>query len=99
MAARCLHRAQASADGRYGAYPERGSGIHTELMLERLIAFGSLPLLVVALLAAGLGVPLPEDVVLLAAGVVSHRAALRMIEAAGSRLLPIFRCREAPTCS
>lgn len=76
MAARCLHRAQASADGRYGAYPERGSGIHTELMLERLIAFGSLPLLVVALLAAGLGVPLPEDVVLLAAGVVSHRAAL-----------------------
>lgn len=42
-------------------------------MLERLLAIGSIPLLVLALLAAGLGIPIPEDPVLLAAGVLAHR--------------------------
>lgn len=42
-------------------------------MLERFIQLGSLPLLVAALLVAGLGVPIPEDVVLIAGGVLAHR--------------------------
>lgn len=42
-------------------------------MLERFIELGSVPLLMLALLVAGLGVPIPEDVVLLAGGVVAHR--------------------------
>jgi membrane protein DedA with SNARE-associated domain len=37
------------------------------------LAHGSYALLLAALLAAGLGVPLPEDVVLLAGGVLAHR--------------------------
>ncbi len=41
--------------------------------LGLLLAHGSLGLLWVLLLVAGLGVPVPEDVVLLAAGVLSHR--------------------------
>ncbi|MEZ4339470.1 MAG: DedA family protein [Sandaracinaceae bacterium] len=44
-------------------------------MLERFIALGSLPLLVLALLLAGLGLPLPEDVALLSGGVVAHLGA------------------------
>ena len=44
-------------------------------MLERFIQFGSLPLLVAALLVAGFGVPIPEDVVLIAGGVLAHRSA------------------------
>ena len=43
-------------------------------MLERLIDLGSLPALVLALLVAGFGVPIPEDVVLLAGGVFAHRS-------------------------
>ena len=35
-------------------------------MLERFIELGSLPLLVAALVLAGFGVPIPEDVVLIA---------------------------------
>jgi membrane protein DedA with SNARE-associated domain len=44
-------------------------------MLERFIQLGSLPLLVAALLVAGFGVPIPEDVVLIAGGVLAHRTA------------------------
>lgn len=42
-------------------------------MLERFIELGSVPLLMLALLVAGLGVPIPEDMVVLAGGVVAHR--------------------------
>ena len=45
-------------------------------MLERLVQFGSVPLLVVALLVAGIGVPVPEDAVLLAGGAVAHRSGM-----------------------
>ena len=45
-------------------------------MLERFIELGSLPLLVAALLLAGFGVPIPEDVVLLAGGVLAHQSRL-----------------------
>jgi len=41
-------------------------------VLGDLITLGSVPVLWLALLAAGLGVPMPEDAVLLAAGVTSH---------------------------
>jgi membrane protein DedA with SNARE-associated domain len=44
-------------------------------MVGRLILVGSLPLLVLGLLIAGLGVPVPEDPLLLAAGVLCHRTA------------------------
>ena len=42
-------------------------------MLEKILVAGSLPLVLVGLLSAGLGVPIPEDPLLLAAGVISHR--------------------------
>ena len=45
-------------------------------MLERFIEFGSLPVLVAALLVAGFGVPIPEDVVVIAGGVLAHRGSL-----------------------
>jgi len=45
-------------------------------MLERFIELGSLPLLVALLLVAGLGVPIPEDVMVIAGGVLAHRTAL-----------------------
>jgi len=45
-------------------------------MLERFIALGSLPLLVAALVLAGFGVPIPEDVVLIAGGALAHQSRL-----------------------
>lgn len=42
-------------------------------MLKLFLQAGSLPILLLALLAAGMGVPIPEDPVLLAAGVLAHR--------------------------
>ncbi|HTM43798.1 MAG TPA: DedA family protein [Polyangiaceae bacterium] len=42
-------------------------------MLEYFVTAGSLPILVLAVLIAGYGVPIPEDAVLLAAGVLSQR--------------------------
>lgn len=43
-------------------------------MLQGWLAHGSLALLLVALLAAGFGVPLPEDPILLTAGALAHRS-------------------------
>jgi membrane protein DedA with SNARE-associated domain len=43
-------------------------------VLDTLLRYGSLPLLLAGLLAAGIGVPIPEDPLLLAAGVLSHRS-------------------------
>jgi len=45
-------------------------------MLERFIELGSLPLLVALLVLAGFGVPIPEDVVLIAGGVLAHQSRL-----------------------
>jgi membrane protein DedA with SNARE-associated domain len=45
-------------------------------MIERFIELGSLPLLVAALVLAGFGVPIPEDVVLIAGGVLAHQSQL-----------------------
>lgn len=45
-------------------------------MLERILASGSLPVLVAALLVAGFGVPIPEDPILLTAGLLAHRGIL-----------------------
>ncbi|NUO53128.1 MAG: DedA family protein [Polyangiaceae bacterium] len=42
-------------------------------MLDLLLRHGSLALCFLALVAGGLGIPLPEDAVLLAAGAMSHR--------------------------
>jgi membrane protein DedA with SNARE-associated domain len=42
-------------------------------MLDFLVRHGSLALCFVALVAGGLGIPLPEDAVLLAAGAMAHR--------------------------
>jgi membrane protein DedA with SNARE-associated domain len=41
--------------------------------LESLVEHGSIALVVLALIVAGLGVPVPEDIMLLAAGVLVHR--------------------------
>lgn len=42
-------------------------------MIEQLLSGGSISLIVAGLLAAGVGAPLPEDGLLLAAGVLAHR--------------------------
>jgi membrane protein DedA with SNARE-associated domain len=42
-------------------------------VLERFLDFGSIPLLVLGLLLAGLGLPIPEDALLLAGGALAHR--------------------------
>ncbi len=44
-----------------------------ERVLDWLIAHGSYPLLFLALFVDGFGVPIPEDAVLLAGGVLAHR--------------------------
>jgi membrane protein DedA with SNARE-associated domain len=42
-------------------------------VLSFLLSHGSIALVVLALIVAGLGVPVPEDIMLLAAGVLVHR--------------------------
>ncbi|WP_223639695.1 DedA family protein [Corallococcus sp. EGB] len=44
--------------------------------LQLLLMHGSVPLIFLVLVAGGLGLPFPEDVVQLAAGVLSHRGAM-----------------------
>jgi membrane protein DedA with SNARE-associated domain len=46
--------------------------------LGLLLAHGSLALLLLLLLVAGIGVPIPEDLVLLAAGALSHRGGVSL---------------------
>ncbi|QAT88853.1 DedA family protein [Corallococcus coralloides] len=48
----------------------------TDSPLQLLLTHGSVPLLFVVLVAGGLGLPFPEDLVQLAAGVLSHRGAM-----------------------
>ncbi len=44
-------------------------------MLDEILSYGSIPALLAGLLGAGVGVPLPEDGLLLAIGVLAHRNA------------------------
>jgi membrane protein DedA with SNARE-associated domain len=50
----------------------RPSGVMPDF-LSFLLSHGSIALVVLALIVAGLGVPVPEDIMLLAAGVLVHR--------------------------
>jgi membrane protein DedA with SNARE-associated domain len=44
-----------------------------DVVLDSLLSHGSIGLVFLALVAAGLGLPIPEDIMLLAAGVLVHR--------------------------
>lgn len=44
-------------------------------MIDQILTEGSIPMILAGLLAAGVGIPLPEDGLLLAAGVMTHRNA------------------------
>jgi membrane protein DedA with SNARE-associated domain len=50
-------------------------------VLGELISHGSIYLVVFALIVAGLGVPVPEDIMLLAAGVLVHQGQVSYVEA------------------
>lgn len=52
--------------------------------LESLVANGSIALVVLALIVAGLGVPIPEDIMLLAAGVLVQRGEVSYLGALGA---------------
>lgn len=52
--------------------------------LESLVANGSIALVVIALVVAGLGVPVPEDIMLLAAGVLVHQGKVSYFGALGA---------------
>jgi membrane protein DedA with SNARE-associated domain len=53
-------------------------------VLELLLSHGSIVLVVAALIVAGLGVPVPEDIMLLAAGVLVSRGEVTYVEALGA---------------
>jgi membrane protein DedA with SNARE-associated domain len=44
-------------------------------MFDEILSYGSIPMMLGGILAAGVGVPLPEDGLLLATGVLTHRNA------------------------
>ena len=50
-------------------------------VLEILLSHGSIALVVLALIVAGLGLPVPEDIMLLAAGVPVHRGEVSFVGA------------------
>ena len=50
-------------------------------VLGILLSHGFIVLIVVALVVAGLGLPIPEDIMLLAAGVLVHRGEVTYVEA------------------
>jgi membrane protein DedA with SNARE-associated domain len=50
-------------------------------VLGILLSHGSIVLIVLALIIAGLGLPIPEDIMLLAAGVLVHRGEVTYVEA------------------
>jgi membrane protein DedA with SNARE-associated domain len=52
--------------------------------LDSLVAHGSIALVVLALIIAGLGVPIPEDIMLLAAGVLVQRGEVTYLGALGA---------------
>ena len=53
-------------------------------VLEILTSHGSIGLVVLALVVAGLGLPVPEDIMLLAAGVLVHRGEVSFVGALGA---------------
>jgi membrane protein DedA with SNARE-associated domain len=53
-------------------------------VLEVLLSHGSIALVVLALVVAGLGLPVPEDIMLLAAGVLVHRGEVSFVGALGA---------------
>lgn len=53
-------------------------------VLEILLSHGSISLVVLALILAGLGLPVPEDIMLLAAGVLVHRGEVTYAGALGA---------------
>src|SRR3954468_20786859 len=50
-------------------------------VLDLLLSHGSIGLVVLALVVAGLGLPVPEDIMLLAAGVLVHRGEVSFVGA------------------
>ena len=50
-------------------------------VLQFLLSHGSIALIVLALIVAGLGMPIPEDIMLLAAGVLVFRGEVSYVEA------------------
>jgi membrane protein DedA with SNARE-associated domain len=59
-------------------------------VLGVLLSHGSIYLIVLALVVAGLGVPIPEDIMLLAAGVLVHRGEVSYVEALAFCALGVF---------
>ena len=53
-------------------------------VLDLLLSHGSIGLVVLALVVAGLGLPVPEDIMLLAAGVLVHRGEVSFVGALGA---------------
>ncbi|MDB4976648.1 MAG: DedA family protein [Myxococcaceae bacterium] len=53
-------------------------------VLQILLSHGSIGLVVLALIVAGLGLPVPEDIMLLAAGVLVHRGEVSFVGALGA---------------
>lgn len=53
-------------------------------VLSVLLSHGSIALVVLALIVAGLGLPIPEDIMLLAAGVLVHRGEVSYAGALGA---------------
>jgi membrane protein DedA with SNARE-associated domain len=54
-----------------------------DVVLDSLLSHGSIGLVFLALVAAGLGLPIPEDIMLLAAGVLVHRGEVSYLGALG----------------
>jgi membrane protein DedA with SNARE-associated domain len=52
-----------------------------DVVLDSLLSHGSIGLVFLALIAAGLGLPIPEDIMLLAAGVLVHRGEVSYVGA------------------
>ncbi len=59
-------------------------------MLDLLLSNGSITLIVLALIVAGLGLPIPEDIMLLAAGVLVHRGEVSYVGALVACAVGVF---------
>lgn len=59
-------------------------------VLGVLLSHGSILLIVLALIIAGLGLPVPEDIMLLAAGVLVHRGEASYVEALIACAIGVF---------
>jgi len=59
-------------------------------VLGVLLSHGSIALIVLALVVAGLGVPIPEDIMLLAAGVLVHRGEVSYVGALIACAIGVF---------